>query len=235
MHLLEISIDSSGFPSVETYPFMIPAIQGETTVEFSSPVTFFIGENGSGKSTLLRAIARRCGIYLWQGIQRPRYETNPLSEELYRFVALRWSDGSVPGSFFGSDIFANFARILDEWATMDPGIMKYYGGESLVSKSHGQCNMAYFTHRFSRRGIYFLDEPETALSPRSQLELLELLKTFSATQDVQFLIATHSPILLSMPEARIYRFQDEGINPVSYTDTEYYTIYRAFFDSLSYS
>ena len=107
-----------------------------------------------------------------------------------------------PGSFFGSSVFQDFARILDDWASTDPGQLAYFGGKSLLTQSHGQSIMSFFKARYAIKGLYLLDEPETALSPRTQIELLDLLTTMSAAGHAQFIIATHSPILLSCPGAR---------------------------------
>ena len=138
-------------------------------------------------------------------------------------------NGRVPGSFFGSQVFNNFARILDEWLTMDPGLLEYYGGKSLMSQSHGQSLMAFFESRFKIKGLYLLDEPETALSPGSQLELLRLLKEMGAAGHAQFIIATHSPILLACPGAQIFSFDPPGIREVSYEDTTHFKVYQQFF------
>jgi predicted ATPase len=126
-------------------------------------VTFFVGENGTGKSTLLKAICRRCDIHIWQETERSRYQYNPYEEELYKCVRVDWTNGSVPGALFSSQIFQDFARFLDEWAKADPGILAYFGGSSLITQSHGQSLISFFAARYRSR-IYFLDEPETALS-----------------------------------------------------------------------
>ena len=134
----------------------------------------------------------------------------------------------VPGSFFGSDIFRDFTNILDEWAASDPGQLKYFGGKSLVTQSHGQSMMSFFHSRYQIRGIYFLDEPETALSPRSQLELLEIIGENSQAGHAQFIIATHSPILLACEGARIYSFDHVPVRVIEYEETEHYQVYKKF-------
>jgi predicted ATPase len=119
------------YPTRDHYPFNLELFQKTSNIELDTPVTFFVGENGSGKSTLVQAITRKCGIYIWQGIQRPRYNASPYENSLYQNISIKWTNGRrVNGSFFGSDIFNNFARILDEWLTMDPGLLKYFGGKS---------------------------------------------------------------------------------------------------------
>ena len=144
-------------------------------------------------------------------------------------VGREWANGRrVNGSFFGSDIFNNFARILDEWLTMDPGLLEYFGGKSLMSQSHGQSLMAFFKSRLKIKGLYILDEPETALSPKSQLELLELLKEAGHVGQAQFIIASHSPILLACPGAKIYSFGQSSLEQIGYEETEHFQVYKSF-------
>lgn len=197
-------------------------------IRFRSPVTFFVGENGTGKSTLLEAIARKCGIHIWEGMERTRYEKNPYEKALHYATSVAWTDGAVPGSFFASQIFRNFAQLLDEWAALDPGLLDYFGGKSLISQSHGQSLLAFFRSRYRLRGLYLVDEPETALSPRSQLELLRLLGEATQADGAQFVIATHSPILTACPGAEIYSFDSVPAERVEYEATEHYRIYESF-------
>ena len=141
---------------------------------------------------------------------------------------LEWVDGPIPGSFFSSEIFKNFAQNLDEWAATDPGQLKYFGGKSLLVQSHGQSLMSYFRSRYGIKGLYILDEPETALSPKSQLELLEILVKNSRSGHAQFIVATHSPILLACPGSTIYSFDHAPVRSIDYEDTDYYRIYKDF-------
>ena len=137
----------------------------------------------------------------------------------------------MPGSFFGSDIFHHFTQILDEWASADPGQLRYFGGKSLITQSHGESLMSFFRARYQIKGLYLLDEPETALSPRSQLALLELLTETSSKDHAQFIIATHSPILLACPRALIYSFDYSPVRQILYEETEHYKIYRDFLEN----
>ncbi len=228
MHLITVTLYPEKYPTADHYPFNLNLIQETKRLRFTAAVTFFVGENGSGKSTLLEAITRKCGIIMWQGITRPRYNASPYEKELYRAIDVEWQNKRVPGSFFGSNIFRNFAQLWDEWLTMDPGLLNYLGGESFMSKSHGQSLMAFFTSRFKIKGIYFLDEPETALSPKSQLELLKLLTEMSRCGHAQFIIATHSPILLACPGAQILNFDTSPVTPIDYERTNHYLIYKDF-------
>ena len=231
MHLLNITIHSEKFPTLNHYPFDLEIFHQPTSLPLTSPVTFFMGENGTGKSTLLEAIADKCRIYSWQGIERRRYKKSPYEKDFHKVISIEWSNKSVPGSFFSSRIFRNFAKILDEWAASDPGILDYFGGKSLMKQSHGQSLMSFFTSRFNIKGIYLLDEPETALSPKSQLALLRLLNTMSKAGHAQFIIATHSPILLACPDAVIYNFDQAPILSVAYEKTDYYRIYKQFMEN----
>jgi predicted ATPase len=228
MHLSHVAIHPEKFPVTHHYPFNLAIFQQGADLSLSSPVTFFNGENGTGKSTLLEAIADKCRIYSWQGMERARFNKSPYERDFYKVISMRWTNGSVPGSYFSSRVFRNFAEILDEWATSDPGILNYFGGRSLMKQSHGQSLMSFFTSRFRIKGIYLLDEPETALSPKTQLELMEILKAMGKAGHAQFIIATHSPILLSCPEAVIYSFDRSTLEPVPYKKTDCYRIYRKF-------
>jgi predicted ATPase len=157
-----------------------------------------------------------------------RYQVNRFEKDLYKYLTLEWSNGRVPGAYFGSEVFKDFTNILDEWVASDPGQLKYWGGKSLVTQSHGQSMMAYFRARYQIKGIYFLDEPETALSPRSQLELLEIIVENGLAGHAQFIIATHSPILLACDGAKIYNFDQIPIGIIAYKETEHYQIYKKF-------
>ena len=229
MHLKKVTLNPDKYPTRDHYPFNLELFQKSQSITFSSPVTFFVGENGSGKSTLLEAITHKCGIYIWQGMHRPRFNASPYEKGLYKTIEIEWTNGQkVPGSYFGSQIFNNFAQILDEWLTMDPGLLEYFGGKSLVAQSHGQSLMSFFKSRFHIKGLYLLDEPETALSPKSQLALLKLLKEVCRSGKAQFVIASHSPILLACPDAQIMTFDQTPVRQIAYEDTDHYRIYRDF-------
>jgi len=231
MHLSRITLLTDEFPTMDSYPFSLDIYQKTKQIALNAPVTFFIGENGTGKSTLLEAIANRSGFHIWRGLDRSRFEVNPYEDELYRFIRLEWTNGMVPGSFFAADIFRNFSKNLDEWSSNDPGMLNYFGGKSLMSQSHGQSLMSFFRTRYNIKGLYLLDEPETALSPKSQLELLGLLHDVSRMGHAQFIIATHSPILLACPDADILNFNRLPLKTIGYEDTEYFKIYRDFLNN----
>jgi len=228
MHIIHVELLQEKYPTWDYYPFNLELLQRTRSIEFTSPITFFIGENGSGKSTLLRAIADKAFMHIWESPAIRRIKPNPYERKLVNAVDVTWADGRVPGSFFGSQVFNYFTNLLEEWAVADPGLIDYFGGHSLVTLSHGQSLIAFFKSRYKTKGLYLLDEPETALSPKSQLDLVHVLSEASLNGSAQFIIATHSPILLSTPGAAIYSFDSAPIQPVSYEDTPHFQFYRDF-------
>jgi len=230
MHLVKVSLHPENYPTDTQYPFNLPIFHRTSHLIFDTPVTFFVGENGSGKSTLLEAISHASDIHIWRSPQGMRYERNPYEKALRYFLTLDWSDGRVPGAYFSSETYRYFTRAVDEWAVSDAGQLDYFGGKSLVTQSHGQSLMSYFRSRYKIRGLYLMDEPETALSPRSQLELLRLLNEMGDAGHAQFIIATHSPILLACPGAKIFSFDHTPVRRIQYEDTDYYRVYKAFME-----
>ena len=231
MHLKRVTLLSKKYPTTEHYPFNLPLFHQTAAIEFDTPVTFFVGENGTGKSTLLEAITHRCGIHIWRDVERTRYQVNPYEKRLPQYIRVEWVNGKVAGSYFGADTFNYFTNSLDEWAAADPGMLQYFGGQSLVTQSHGQSLMSYFRSRYKIKGMYFLDEPETALSPRSQVELVKVLQEMGQAGHAQFIVATHSPILLACPDAKIFSFDNSVVQSISYQETDYYQLYKAFMNN----
>ena len=230
MYVQSIKLLSAKFPREDVYPFSLNLFRNFQPLELKTPVTLFAGENGSGKSTLLGAIANACGIHIWQDAEKTRYHYNPYEDKLGDYLTVEWKDGRVPGSFFGSESFRYFRQVLDEWSAADPGQLNYFGGKSLMTQSHGESLMSFFTSRYKIRGLYLLDEPETALSPKNQIRLLELLTRTGESGLAQFIIATHSPILLACPNAVIYDFNQAPLSPIDYQNTEHYRIYKSFLE-----
>jgi len=229
VHLKKVNLKSACYPAVDRYPFNLDILRATEEIDLDRPVTLFAGENGTGKSTVLKAICLKCGIHIWQLEENRRHQYNPFEDQLYRFIDVEWTDGSVPGAYFSAQIFEYFTQMLDGCAAVTPDILKYYGGSSLKAMSHGQSLIAYFEARYKIKGLYLLDEPETALSPKSQLKLRDIIHKYARAGNAQFIIATHSPILLSSPEARIYSFDAETIAPVEFEETEHFKVYRDFF------
>jgi len=230
MHLKRVDLCPEKYPTTEHYPFNLNIFSETKSISFDSPVTFFVGENGTGKSTLLEALTHRCGIYIWGGTERRRFKVNLYEKRLWEAIDVEWTQGPVYGSFFASQVFRNFAQIVDEWAAADPRSLEYFGGKSLLTQSHGQSLMSFFKARFKIKGIYFMDEPETALSPKTQLDLLKILKDMSQAGHAQFIIATHSPILLACPEAKIYSFDHMPVQQIDYEETEQFQVYKNFME-----
>lgn len=230
MHLKSVTLYPDKYPTRDYYPFNLPIFSHTQSFAFGTPVTFFVGENGTGKTTLLEALAHLCGIHIWRDTERSRVVINPYEDKFCNYISIDWTAGRVPGSFFGSAIFQHFAQTLDEWAAADPGQLRYFGGQSLLTQSHGQSLMSFFKSRYQLKGLYLLDEPETALSPRSQLEFLRILMKAGDGNHAQFIIASHSPLLMACPGATIYSFDHAYIKPVSYEETEHYQLYRSFMD-----
>jgi predicted ATPase len=229
MHLIKVRIHSDHYPTDRIYPFNIPIIKETPELSFRKPVAFFVGENGSGKSTLLEAITRKCGIHLWDKPRRHLAHNNPYETRLADYITVTWSDGRVPGSLFRAETFREFADFLDDVALCDPGRLKYHGGHILNMLSHGEGILAYFNGRYQIKGLYLLDEPESALSPSSQVAFLRLLQQLEADGYAQFIMATHSPILLAYPGAQIFSFDSPRIEEVEYEDTAHYKLYKQFF------
>ena len=227
-HITSVTLQPEKYPTGDHYPFNLPIFNQTRQLIFDTPVTLFVGENGTGKSTLLEALARASGIHIWRRHAGVRYQSNRYEKHLYKYLSLEWTDGRVPGSYFGSEIFNDFRNTLDRWASSDPGQLNYFGGKSLVTRSHGQSILSYFRSCYSRLGIYFLDEPETGLSPRSQLELLDILRENGKEGHAQFIIATHSPILLALEDAMIYSFDCSPVSAIEYQETEHYQLYKSF-------
>jgi len=201
-------------------------------MRFPSPVTFFVGENGSGKSTVLEAVAVGCGFNPSGGSRNNVYDYIPTESSLASQIRLIWNFKMMHGFFLRAESFFNFASHIDDLRNSPGGGSAYeaYGGRSLHERSHGESFMALFENRFNR-GIYLLDEPEAALSPVKQLKFLALLDDLVKAGESQFIIATHSPILLSYPGATIYKFDEQGINTIQYTDTEHFTVTKDFLNA----
>lgn len=209
--------------SADEYPFSIPAIRHLDELTFDSPVTFLIGENGSGKSTLLEGVAAACGFGAEGGSRNFLYATDPSHSVLHEHLRLiRGHRRPSDGFFLRAESFYNVATEVDRL-----GMESAYGGLSLHAQSHGESFLALFMDRFYGGGFYLLDEPEAALSPGRQLSVLLRMHDL-VRQQSQFLIATHSPILLGYPGARILQLDEDGIRRVDYEDTEHYVVTREF-------
>ncbi|MCR6544578.1 AAA family ATPase [Dehalobacterium formicoaceticum] len=229
--LKEIHFDWSKASKKNKYPFNIPCFSELTGIAFESDVTFFVGENGSGKSTLLEAIAYKCGFSPQGGGKNNIFgmddEDCPL--ELENILTLSWMPKIKGGFFLRAETFFNFAGYLDQLAEDDGhGVYVPYGGKSLNEQSHGEAFLSLFMNRFNQKGVYLLDEPEAALSPQRQLAFLILMHQLIEKGNAQFIIATHSPILMGFPQGVILNFDHRPVEKINYMDTDHYQITKRF-------
>jgi predicted ATPase len=207
------------------YPFNIPAFAPGIDLSFRSKVTFFVGENGSGKSTLLEALAECCG-FSPEGGSRDHHRASFADRSPFaQALRLSWQPKVVEGFFLRAESFYNVATYLDEVSDL-----RRYGGKSLHQQSHGESFLSLFAHRFEQ-GLYILDEPEAALSPQRQLSFLKIIHDLSTPGHAQFLIATHSPIILSYPGAVLFSLDGNEIAEIDYRDTRHFQITRDFLSS----
>ena len=231
MYINSIAKTTEPLDERDGYLLKIPAIAALTTLTLKKPVTFFVGENGSGKSTLLEAIAVNFGFNPEGGSRDFNFHTTETHSGLH--TLLRLGKG-VPrpkdGFFLRAESFYNVASEVDRLADdpLDP-FLDSYGGKSLHAQSHGESFLALMLNRFRGSGLYLLDEPEAALSPSRQMTLLARMHSL-VQGGSQFIIATHSPMLMAYPDAQILLL-DGGIKPVDYKQTEHYQITRSFLEA----
>ncbi len=238
----------AGAVETEGYPFSVAALNAFEELKLTTPVTFFVGENGSGKSTLLEAIALCARLPPATGKPLEHDETLEPLRPLARALRLGWQPRTRFGFFLRAEDFFNFAtemrrraESMDEMAERfgdDPRVRAYmFGqkqaitsryGEDLHARSHGEGFLRFFQSRCVPGGLYLIDEPEAALSPQRQIAFLSLMKDLVDNGEAQFVIATHSPILLAYPGARILSFDDEGLTEAVYEDLPHVTLTRSF-------
>ena len=228
----QIRLDREGIDSFEDYPFCLDAVRGLETLKIDPRVTLFVGENGSGKSTLLEAIAVKWGFNAEGGSVNFSFGTRDSHSDLHRHLVLsRGIRKPKTGYFLRAESFFNVAteiEKLDEEGDLGRPIIDSYGGVSLHEQSHGESFLSLVLNRFGPSGFYILDEPEAALSPSRLLALLA--RVHSLVEDgSQFLIATHSPILMAFPGATIYSLGKDGAESVDYRDTDHWRLSERFF------
>jgi predicted ATPase len=226
-YLREVRIERDASVDPDAYPFDIPAVRELGALTFHPDVTFFIGENGSGKSTLLEAIALEAGFGAEGGTRNMQFKTAETVSPLHEYLrAVRGFRRPRDSYFFRSESFYNVATYTDE---VDPALAGYEG-KSLHHRSHGEAFLAVLNHKLRGNGLYLFDEPEAALSPSRQLTALASIHDL-VTDESQFIIATHSPILLAYPHCKIVCFDDTGVREVRYEDTEHYAVTRRFLNN----
>ncbi len=222
-YLTHVILDRASVPSFEEYPFNLPIVRSLDRLELHPRVNFFIGENGSGKSTLLEAIAVRWGFNAEGGTKNFNFSTRASHSRLSDQIRLsRSANRPLDGFFFRAESFFNVATEIERL-----GVDGCYGGKPLHEMSHGEAFLTLMTTRVDGHGLYLLDEPEAALSPQRQLAILTRIHDL-VMDSSQFLIATHSPILLAYPDAWIFECSGEGLRRIEYEETEHYRVTRDF-------
>jgi predicted ATPase len=229
--LMRVNLLRDRVESFSEYPFSIPAIGGLDELDFDRPVTFLIGENGAGKSTLLEAIAVASGLNPEGGSRNFNFSTRTSHSPLADVLRRSRSPRRVRDSYFlRAESYFNVAteiENLDSEPAPGPPVINSYGGRSLHEQSHGESFFALFMNRLGGDGLYLFDEPEAALSPQRQLAFLSRVHELVG-EGSQFLIATHSPILMAYPNATIYLLADGPPRPIAYQETEHYVVTRNF-------
>jgi predicted ATPase len=223
--LHEVRLARDGVPSFDEYPFSLPAVRHLDRLELHPNVTFLVGDNGSGKSTLVEAIAVAFGLNAEGGNKNYNFTTRASHSDLHRHLILARGWTRPWDCFFlRAETFYNVASYVEE---VGGEAARAYGDRSLHEQSHGESFFALFRERFRGQGLYLLDEPEAALSPMRQMALLRMIDDL-VNDCSQFIIATHSPIVLAYPRAWIYELGPNGAERIPYEKTEQFTVYRDF-------
>lgn len=205
---------------------IVKYLQEKGQLSFHKPVTFFVGENGTGKSTLIEAIAICAGFNTEGGSKNFNFATKNTTSRLHEYMTVAKSAYEKDGFFLRAESFYNFASQVEDLDLNLDG----YGGKSLHEQSHGESFLALVQNRFRGNGLYILDEPEAALSPSRQMTLLVEINRL-VKENSQFIIATHSPILLAFPEAEIYQTTENGIEHVAYEECAHYQLTKEFLNN----
>jgi len=230
-YLLSLRFNQEHLP--ERYPFNIPCLKYFRELAFHPNVTFFTGENGVGKSTLIEALAVSLGFNAEGGSKNFNFASKATHSELHNYLTISKSFRKPKDGFFlRGESFYNVASEIDKLDEElgGPKIIDAYGGISLHEQSHGQSFWSLFMNRFNGNGIYILDEPESALSATKQIAMLSKIDSL-VDKNAQFVITTHSPILLAYPNATIYEMADGKITKVKYEESEIYRVYKSFLDN----
>ena len=232
-YIVTVYLDRSRIHDPSHYAFQLPSLRDFSQLDLHPQVTFLVGENGSGKSTFLEGLAIANGLNAEGGSRSFGFSTRASHSRFHEALKMKRCHALVPDAWFlRAESLFNVATEIENLDATEVNARKLigsYGGISLHEQSHGEAFIALIQNRFSQ-GLYFLDEPEAALSPQRQLEFLVLLDQLVA-QDSQLIIATHSPIIMSYPKSKTYSFTENGIRPTDYEDTDHYRVTKAFLES----
>lgn len=230
-YIRSVKLNRGEVPSYAKYPYSLPAIRNLFELKLHPNVTFIVGENGTGKSTILEAIATAYGFNPEGGTKNFNFSSMDTHSNLYNHLKLiKGIKQPNDGFFLRAESFYNVASNIDELDKgAGPKIIDSYGGISLHNQSHGESFLSLFLEKFRGKGIYILDEPEAALSPSRQMTILTRINEL-VQQESQFIIATHSPIIMAYPNALIYEIKKD-INVVKYEETEHYQIMKSFMNN----
>jgi len=215
----------------DEFPFTVPAFQrGKLALNFERPITIMVGENGTGKSTLLEGIADLCGFNLSGGNRNHVFNRDLNQPTIAHALRGSWLPKVSRGFFMRAESFFNFGHYVDtlEPEPTCPNPRDPYGGKSLHEQSHGESFLVLFANKFRGQAIYILDEPEAALSPRRQLQFLKVIRQLELEGESQFIVATHSPILMAYPRAQLLMFDGRVIRDVALSETPHYQLTREF-------
>jgi predicted ATPase len=223
-YLRRIWLDPARIPNPEAYPFCLPFLRDSFELSFDAAVTIIVGENGTGKSTLLEGIAALAGYDEAGGGKgyMPIDHSNAVEKmggALSQALRAGWLPKITNGWFFRAESFFSVARYLDSVGSPFA---------NFLSHSHGEGFMRFFEERCQRQGLFIFDEPESALSPSRQIEFLKLLQMMDKSERCQVIMATHSPLLMAYPNARLLRLKKYGLEPVTIEETDHYKIMREF-------
>lgn len=229
-YVRSIELDRSRIPSYQQYPYNLGVVRSLNSLKLHPKVTYIVGENGMGKSTLMEAVAVAWGFNPEGGTKNFNFSTQDTHSPLHEHIRLvRGRNRPRDGFFFRAESYYNLATNIDvlDREGGGPSLLNSYGGKSLHEQSHGESFFAAFIHRFGGRGLYILDEPEAALSPLRQMAMLSRIHEL-VQRNSQFIISTHSPILMAYPDSIMYNLTAEGMEVTTLEETDHYIIMKEF-------